>query len=114
MNKLAEEIGNITHTEGEIAKALIPEMFKNSELAEYLISTDLFPLSHMMDLELMKNHFKYLRKSLKKEFVTRAEEGIRLKISRILEASNSVDSEFLMKAIQKEEQELEKLKQRYQ
>lgn len=114
LNKLAEEIGNITHTEGETAKALIPEMFKNSELAEYLISTDLFPLSHMMDLELMKNHFKYLRKSLKKEFVTRAEEGIRLKISRILEASNSVDSEFLMKAIQKEEQELEKLKQRYQ
>jgi DNA primase catalytic core len=114
LRRLAEEIGNITHTEGETAKALIPEMFKNSELAAYLISTDLFPLSHMMDLESMKNHFKYLRKTLKKEFVTRAEEGVRLKISRILEASNSVDSEFLMKAIQKEEQELEKLKQSFQ
>jgi DNA primase len=114
LNKLADEIGNISHDEDEPAKALIPEMFKNSELAAYLISTDLFPLSHMMDLDAMKNHFKYLRKNLKKEFVTRAEEGVRLKISRILEESNSVDSEFLMKAIQKEEEELEKLKQSFQ
>lgn len=114
LNSLAEEIGNISHDPEEPAQALIPEMFKNSELAAYLISTDLFPLSHMMDLEAMKNHFKYLRKNLKKEFVTRAEEGVRLKISRILEESNSVDSEFLMKAIQKEEEELEKLKQSFQ
>lgn len=114
LNNLAEEIGNISHDPEEPAQALIPEMFKNSELAAYLISTDLFPLSHMMDLEAMKNHFKYLRKNLKKEFVTRAEEGVRLKISRILEESNSVDSEFLMKAIEKEEEELEKLKQSFQ
>lgn len=114
LNKLAEEIGNISHDADEPAKALIPEMFNNSDLAAYLISTDLFPLSHMMDLDAMKNHFKYLRKNLKKEFVTRAEEGVRLKISRILEESNSVDSEFLMRAIQKEEEELEKLKQSFQ
>lgn len=113
LNKLAEEICEIAHDPESGQTALIPEMFDNSELAAYLISTDLFPLSHMMDLDAMKNHFKYLRKSLKKSFVTRAEEGVRMKISRILEKSNSVDSEFLMQAIQKEEEELEKLKQRF-
>lgn len=113
LNKLAEEICEIAHDPESGQAALIPEMFDNSELAAYLISTDLFPLSHMMDLDAMKNHFKYLRKSLKKAFVTRAEEGVRMKISRILEKSNSADSEFLMQAIQKEEEELEKLKQRF-
>lgn len=114
LKSLATEIGAISYDEDEASKALIPEMFKNSELASHLIETELFPLSHMMDIEIMKNHFKYLRKSLKSEFVTRAEESVRLKIARILEESNSVDSEFLMKAIEKEEKELEKLKQRYQ
>lgn len=113
LRNLAKEICDISSGE-EVPRALIPEMFENSELAAWLISTDLFPLSHMMDLDAMKDHFKYLRKSLKKEFVNRAEEGVRMKISRILEEAKSVDSEFLMQAIQKEEEELEKLKQSFQ
>jgi DNA primase len=114
LENLTGEIYKISQNKESQSTSLIPEMFTDSKLAAYLIEAELFPLSSMMDLEITKNHFKYLRKSLKQEFVARAEASVRMKISRILENSNNDDSEFLMKAIQKEESELEKLKQKFQ
>lgn len=90
--------------------SLIPEMFKDVELAKKLMETDFFPLAHMMNLDRSKEQFLYMRKALKMKVLHNRESAVKTKISRILEQSDHSDPEFLAKALEKEATEMAKIK----
>lgn len=88
-------------------KPLVPELFTYSKVAEYIMDKDFFPFASMMNSEMIKKQYLYLRETLIKNLKESSEKEVHSSMSRILEAANDSGADFLEDALNRERQILE-------
>lgn len=88
----------------------IPELFDRSDVVRYIMDSNLFPLSHLMDLQSLKKHFVYLQNYVRKAAERENSDFVKSNIAKILDQTDNVDKpvDLLRKALAKEEALLKK------
>jgi DNA primase len=89
----------------------LPEVFTDARLAEHLISTNFFPLAHLMTEDYYRAQYRYIHTALRRLNRSQVEQRIRGRIASILQKSPEQGVDFLKKALAKEESELARLPQ---
>lgn len=103
----------VAHEVVEIQPPFLPEKFTESEVMEYLImKDDWFPLAYLMTDDDVMTHFKFLYNKVVKLRKFRRENFVRHQLSKSIGQSNNDSVDLLSYVLQKEEEEINKLKKR--
>ena len=88
------------------AGRLIPEMFTESDLVEYLTTTQFFRFSHLMESHQTAAQMVYLLNRLERLQREHKERRVRSKVAGVLQRSPNQGADFLEKALEAEERGL--------
>lgn len=106
LKRIVTELTNLP--EGNI----VPEQFTDHELVEFILKKNYFSLSHLMEKADRQQHFQYIFNRLKSVERNRLTRNVKSKIARILEESDHNDASFFAEAIEREQEELLKLREK--
>lgn len=97
----------------EPGSVVIPELFTLNRVVEFIVSSDLFPLSHVMSEVDLSEQFAYLGNYLRNVRVVALKNAVHAKILQLLERDGSGDVSLLERAIAKEQSEFARIEAKF-